>query len=84
MCDVVVSYIFVILSFLAERPDEDGVVLRRDEGDSIEIDESRHGHGSDDDGAEVTPTPIQRTSGKTRVSQQPLRAVILCYLYVGS
>ena len=59
MCDVVVSYVSVVFSFLAERPDEDGVVLRGDEGDSVEIDESRHGHGFDDDPAGITLVDIE-------------------------
>lgn len=54
MCDVVVFYILVILSFLAECSDEDGMILRRDEGDSIEVNEGRHDHGSDDRPA-ITP-----------------------------
>jgi hypothetical protein len=56
VCDVVVSYISVVLSFLAERSDEDGVVLRGDEGDSVEMDKSGHGHSSDNDPTEITPT----------------------------
>jgi hypothetical protein len=45
VCNVVVSDVSVVLSFLAERSDEDGVVLRGDEGDGVEINESWHGHG---------------------------------------
>ena len=48
MCDVVVFDILVILSFLAESSDEDWIILRGDEGDSVEIDKSRHDHGFDD------------------------------------
>ena len=52
--DVVIPYILVILPLLTESSDENGVVLRGDEGDGIEIDESRHDHGSYDDPIEVT------------------------------
>jgi hypothetical protein len=54
MCDIMVFYISAVLSFLAERPNKDWVVLRGNEGDSIEIDGGRHSHGSDDDRIEVT------------------------------
>ena len=54
--DVVVSYISTVFSFLTERPDENGVVLRGYEGNSTEMDESGHGRSSDDVQVEITPT----------------------------
>lgn len=44
VCNVVVSYISIVLVFLSERSDEDGVVLRGDEGNSVEINERGHRH----------------------------------------
>ena len=55
VCDVVVFYIFVILSFLAECSNEDGIILRGDEGDSVEMDKCRHGRGFDDDDQRADP-----------------------------
>ena len=67
VCDVVISDVSVVLSFLTERSDEDGVVLRGDEGDGVEIDESGHGHGDDDDQSrshrhQAGGTPLARYS----------------------
>lgn len=76
MCDIVVLYISVVLSFLAKRPDEDGVVLRGDEGDSIEIDERRHGHGSVDDQIRDYGQLYSKCD-ETRIGWQPLYAVLL-------
>lgn len=73
MCDIVVSYISLVLSFLAERSNEDGVVLRGNEGNGIEVDERRHGHSSGDDqiGITVKPNTSNCNRGETRIGRGP-------------
>jgi len=79
VCDVVIFYVFVALSFLAERSDEDGVVLRGDEGDSIEVDDGGHDHGSNcDDPIKITPT--SNTGNCPSPSAGNLYRIILCCL----